>query len=77
MKNLTTPKAILFGFGLIAIAIASLPYSSQIIKPAFATEKILKVQICSPAIPQMYIKEVCATVSPDGFKGFLHVEKKD
>ena len=35
-KNLTTPKAILFGLGLIALAIASVPYSSQIIKPAFA-----------------------------------------
>ena len=36
MKNLTTPKAILFGLGLIALAIASVPYSSQLIKPAFA-----------------------------------------
>ena len=30
MKNLTTPKAILFGLGLIALAIASVPYSSNI-----------------------------------------------
>ena len=36
MKNLTTPKAIFFGFGLIAIAITSVPYSSMLIKPAFA-----------------------------------------
>ena len=36
MKNLTTPKAILFGLGLIALAIASLPYSSNITKPAMA-----------------------------------------
>lgn len=36
MKKLTTPKAVLFGFGLIATAIASVPYSSKIIKPAFA-----------------------------------------
>ena len=50
MKNLTTPKAILFGLGLIALAIASVPYSSQIIKPAFASfheqEKIIKVMLC-------------------------------
>ena len=46
MKNLTTPKAILFGLGLIALAIASVPYSSQIIKPAFANSDIQKVMIC-------------------------------
>ena len=46
MKNLTTPKAILFGLGLIALAIASVPYSSQMIKPAFASSGIQKVQIC-------------------------------
>ena len=39
MKNLTTPQAILFGLGLIALAIASVPYSSKIIKPAFAMSK--------------------------------------
>ena len=37
MKNLTTPKAILFGLGLIALAIASFPYSSKIVKPAYAS----------------------------------------
>ena len=31
MKKLTTPKAILCGFGLVALAIASVPYSSQIV----------------------------------------------
>ena len=36
MKKLTTPQAILFGFGLIALAIVSVPYSSQIVKPAHA-----------------------------------------
>jgi len=47
MKNLTTPQAILFGFGLLALAIASIPYSSQIVKPAFAQEKdVQKVVIC-------------------------------
>ena len=46
MKNLTTPKAILFGLGLIALAIASVPYSSQIVKPAFASNKVHKIAIC-------------------------------
>ena len=48
MKNLTTPQAILCGFGLVALAIASVPYSSQIIKPAFASSDsdIQKVMIC-------------------------------
>ena len=36
MKNLTTSKSILIGFGLIALSIATLPYSSKIVKPAFA-----------------------------------------
>ena len=47
MKNLTTPKAILFGLGLIALAIASVPYSSQIIKPAWASSgEVHKIAIC-------------------------------
>ena len=46
MKNLTTPQAILCGFGLVALAIASVPYSSQIIKPAFADNGVQKVSIC-------------------------------
>ena len=37
MKKLTTPKAILFGLGLIALSIASFPYSSNIVKPAYAS----------------------------------------
>ena len=36
MKNLTTPKAILFG-----LAIASFPYSSNIVKPAHASGHLL------------------------------------
>ena len=36
LKNLATPKAILFGFGLIALAIAFVSYSSTIIKPTYA-----------------------------------------
>ena len=46
MKNLTTPQAILCGFGLVALAIASTPYSSQIIKPAHAYGDVQKVAIC-------------------------------
>ena len=46
MKNLTTPQAILFGFGLAALAIASIPYSSQVITPAFASNGVHKIAIC-------------------------------
>ena len=37
MKNLTTPQAILCGLSLIALAIASIPYSSNIVTPAHAS----------------------------------------
>ena len=46
MKNLTTPHAILFGFGLVALAIASVPYSSLIVKQAFASNGVHKIAIC-------------------------------
>ena len=46
MKNLTTPQAILCGLGLIALAIASVPYSSTIIKPAYASNNAHKIAIC-------------------------------
>ena len=46
MKNLTTPQAILCGLGLIALAIASVPYSSQIVKPAYASNGVNKIAIC-------------------------------
>ena len=47
MKNLTTPQAILCGFALIALAIASIPYSSSIVSPARATgHTVQKVTIC-------------------------------
>ena len=36
MKNLTTPQSILFGLGLIALAIASVPFSQKIVSPAIA-----------------------------------------
>ena len=47
MKNLTTPQAILCGFGLVALAIASVPYSSQIVKPAYASSGVNKIAICN------------------------------
>ena len=46
MKNLTTPQAILFGLGLIALAIASASYSSKIVKPAFASNEFHEDAIC-------------------------------
>ena len=48
MQNLTTPQAILCGLGLIALAIASVPYSSTIIKPAYASNGVHKIAICEP-----------------------------
>ena len=44
MKNLTTPQAILFGFGLVAVAVASIPHSSQVITPAFANNSVHRLQ---------------------------------
>ena len=46
MKNLTTPQAILFGFGLVALAIASIPYSSKVVTPARASNGVHKIAIC-------------------------------
>jgi hypothetical protein len=47
MKNLTTPQAILCGLALIALAVASIPYSSNIVSPAQAyTDRVSKVAIC-------------------------------
>jgi len=46
MKNLTTPKAILCGLGLVALAIASIPYSSKVITPAYASNGVQKIAIC-------------------------------
>ncbi len=64
MKNLTTPQAILFGFGLVALAIASVPYSSKIVTPALASNGVQKVQICDD------VGWNCAVV----YKGKLHTE---
>ena len=52
MKNLTTPQAVLGGLALIALAIASIPYSSSIVTPAHANSHevasdVQKVTICN------------------------------
>ena len=47
IKNLTTPQAILCGFALIALAIASIPYSSNIVSSAQANNNTIhKIAIC-------------------------------
>ena len=56
MKNLTTPHAILLGLFLIALAIASIPYSSNFVKPALADGHIQKVALCT------LTGDACATV---------------
>ena len=44
---MTTPKAILIGLTFIAIAIASIPYSNNVVTPALASSNIVhKIAIC-------------------------------
>ena len=45
--ELTTPKAILIGMSLIAVAIASIPYSKSVVTEAHAANRVTKVVICS------------------------------
>ena len=61
--ELTTPKAILIGMSLIAVAIASIPYSKSVVTEAHAANGFTKVQICG------YDKggnARCARVHPSG-----------
>ena len=44
--ELTTPKAILIGMSLIAVAIASIPYSKSVVTEAHAADGATKVTIC-------------------------------
>jgi len=46
---MTTPKAILIGLTFIAVAIASIPYSNNVVTPAlaFSLPEIQKVAICT------------------------------
>jgi hypothetical protein len=46
MQNLTTPKAILIGLSFMAVAIASLPFTDNVVPAANAQNEIMKVQIC-------------------------------
>ena len=43
---MTTPKAIFLGLTFIALAIASMPFTNQLVTPALASNQIQKVQIC-------------------------------
>ena len=45
MKNMTIPQSIFFGLSLIAIAITSIPFSSNMIKDAHASN-VHKIAIC-------------------------------
>ena len=70
MKNLTTPQAILFGFGLVALAIASIPYSSQVVTPALAgSHGVHKIAICNG------YGSKCATMDNRG--GDIHLRVSD
>jgi len=45
---MTTPKAILLGLTFIAVAIASIPYSNNVVTPALASEyTVHKIAICN------------------------------
>jgi hypothetical protein len=46
VQNLTTPKAILIGLSFIAIAIASLPFTGNIVPTSNAQSGLTNVQIC-------------------------------
>ena len=73
MKNLTTPQAILCGFALVALAIASIPYSSNIVTPAHAAG-VQKVAICNKdgsLCADTSYANVGSEKDPD-FVGFLH-----
>jgi hypothetical protein len=48
--ELTTPKAILIGLSLIAVAIASIPYSKSVVRDAHAENaRVTAVTICDRA----------------------------
>tara|TARA_R110000803_G_scaffold180151_2_gene242558 strand:+ start:774 stop:959 length:186 start_codon:yes stop_codon:yes gene_type:complete len=44
--ELTTPKAILIGMSLIAVAIASIPYSKSVVTEAHAANGVQKITFC-------------------------------
>ena len=44
--ELTTPKAILIGMSLIAVAIASIPYSKSVVTEAHPVNGVQKITFC-------------------------------
>ena len=59
--KLTTPYAVLAGFALVALAIASQPLTGSLIPEAWAqSDRPVKVSICSE------YGSVCASVGPFG-----------
>ena len=51
MTKLTTPKSILIGFALIALSIASIPYSNLIVPEAYADDSYIITEIIPKNIP--------------------------
>ena len=46
--ELTTPKAILIGMSLLAVAIASIPYSKGVVRDAYAKkDEVIKIALCN------------------------------
>ena len=70
MKNLTSPQAILCGLGLIALAIASVPYSSNLVKPALASNTIFGMQV------RQAINQKCYVEKEVGHKVFWYIHCK-
>ena len=60
---MTTPKAILLGLTFIAVAIASIPYSNNVVTPALASSHVQKVAICNT------FGKACASVLGGGYNG--------
>ena len=69
MKNLTTPQALLIGLSLIALAIASIPFSSGIVKDAHASN-VQKIAICDKTGSR------CSDISSFGGKYQLNVKAR-
>lgn len=62
---MTTPKAILIGLTFIAVAIASIPYSNNVVTPALASNHIVhKITICNESGGQ------CARISAGGLRTY-------
>ena len=61
--ELTTPKAILIGMSLIAVAVASIPYSKSVVGDAHAANRIQRVEICGSDYGEYH----CARISGGGY----------